>query len=240
MGELDSIIGSPRQDLTKRRPLKQNESPASVDEDLREWLELVDQALQGLHHALNNRIGSLSALVELYQLGDLPNDGTGFEGLAADLTRLEDCNRVIRLLAKDAHTSEEPLILDDVLADVFAIHRFLHDVRDLQVSIVPTRFVEPVRVARWALVRVLALLLADAKRLARDTSAVVRAITESDEQWVRVEFRVGTPLVAEAPPSRGAYADALASSFGGTVTRRAGVAELRLPTLKARRAADRQ
>ncbi len=240
MGELDSIIGSLRQDLTKRRPLKQNESPASVNEDLREWLELVDQALQGLHHALNNRIGSLSALVELYQLGDLPNDGTGFEGLAADLTRLGDCNRVIRLLPEDAHSSEEPLILDDVLADVFAIHRFLHDVRDLQVSIVPTRFVEPVRVARWALVRVLALLLADAKRLARDTSAVVRAVTESDEQWVRVEFRVGTPLVAEAPASRGTYADTLAASFGGTVTRRAGVAELRLPTLKARRAADRQ
>ena len=42
---------------------------------IEEWAELVDQALHGLHHALNNRIGSLSALVELYQLGDLPSDG---------------------------------------------------------------------------------------------------------------------------------------------------------------------
>lgn len=210
-------------------------------EGVEEWVELVDRVLQGLHHALNNRIGSLSALVELYQLGDLPNDGSGFEGLAGDLTRLEDCNRVIRLLPRDTPATEEPLILDDVLADVFAIHRFLHDVRDLQVTIVPTRFVEPVRVERWALVRVLVLLLADAKRLAKDGAGIVRAVTESDEQWVRVEFRVGSPLVAESPVSNGTrYADLVASTFGGTVTRRPGVAELRLPTLKARRAAGRQ
>jgi hypothetical protein len=215
-------------------------TPAAID-GLEEWMELVDQALQGLHHALNNRIGSLSAVVELLQMGDFPADGAGFENLAADLTRLEDCNRVLRLLPCDSASSEEPLILDDVLADVFTIHRFLHDVRDLQVSIVPTRYVEPVRLERWALVRVLTLLLADAKRLAKRCDAVVRAVTESDEQWVRVEFRVGTPLVAEVPsPGGGRYAELLAERFGGAVSRRPGVAELRLPTLKARRAADRQ
>jgi len=210
-------------------------------EGVEEWLDLVDHALQGLHHALNNRIGSLSALVELYQLGDLPPDGSGFENLAADLARLEDCNRMVRLLPRDTVAGEEPLILDDVLADVFAIHRFLHDVRDQQVTIVPTRYVEPVRVERWALVRVLALLLADAKRLALTLNTSVRAVTESDEQAVRIEFRVGSPLVDDLPISaRGPYAELVASSIGGLVTRRPGVAELRLPTLKARRAADRQ
>lgn len=216
-----------------------NEGP-EID-GVQEWLDLVDQALQGLHHALNNRIGSLSALVELFQLGDLPPDGSGFENLSADLTRLEDCNRMVRLLPRDVSAGEEPVILDDVLADVFAVHRFLHDIRDSQITIVPTRYVEPVRVPRWALVRVLTMLLVDAKRLARDLKAVVRAVTESDEQWVRVEFRVGAPLVAEIPASSGTrYAELLAATFGGTVTRRPGVAELRLPTLKARRAADRQ
>jgi signal transduction histidine kinase len=211
-------------------------------EGVEEWLELVDQALQGLHHALNNRIGSLSALVELFQLGDLTHDGSGFESLAADLTRLGDCNRMVRLLSRDSMAGEEPLILDDVLADVFAIHRFLHEVRDVQVSIVPTRYVEPVRVERWALIRVLTLLLADAKRLAKDSASVVRAVTASDEQWVCVEFRVGSPLVAAAPTSAGGgrYSEGLAVRFGATVTRKPGVAELRMPTLKARRALDRQ
>ena len=222
----------------------QDEAPtpnSPKTEGIEEWLELVDHALEGLHHALNNRIGSLSALVELYQLGDLPPDGAGFESLAADLTRLTDCNRVIRLLPRDAIVGEEALILDDVLADVLAIHRYLHDARDLQVTIVPTRYVEPIRVERWALVRVLTLLLADAKRLAKAQSTTVRITTESDEQCVRVEFRVGTPLVAATPTSaRGPYAELLGASFGGQVTRRAGVVELRLPTLKARRAADRR
>jgi hypothetical protein len=222
-------------------PLPNGPEGSGGIEGVEEWLGLVDEALQGLHHALNNRIGSLSALVELFQLGDIPADGTGFENLAADLARLEDCNRVVRLLTRDSMATEEPMILDDVLADVFAIHRFLHDVRDLQVTIVPTRFVEPVRAERWALVRVLTLLLSDAKRLAKTTSSIVRAVTESDEQWVRVEFRIGTPLVADAPPSGGGrYAELLAETFGGTVSRRPGVAELRLPTLKARRAAARQ
>jgi hypothetical protein len=219
----------------------QDHAPTRSYEGVEEWLDLVDQALQGLHHALNNRIGTLSAIVELYQLGELPTDGAGFESLSADLTRLEDANRVIRLLPRDGVAGEEPLILDDVLADVFAIHRFLHDVRELEVTIVPTRYVEPVRVERWALVRVLTLLLADAKRLAKSLNVGVRATTESDEQFVRVEFRVGSPVVDRVPASsRGQYAELVAASFGGLVTRRPGVAELRMPTLKARRAADRR
>jgi hypothetical protein len=201
----------------------------------------VDQAVLGLHHALNNRIGSLSALVELYQLGDLPPDGSGFETLAADIKRLEDLSRVVRLLSRDRGAGEEALILDDVFADVFAIHRYLHDLRELSVTIVPTRYVEPVRVERWALVRVLALLLRDAKRLAKEANTNVRAVTESDEQWVRVELRVGTPPVIDVPMSAGGrYAEQLAESFGGTIERKPGMAALRLPTLKARRAADRR
>jgi hypothetical protein len=210
-------------------------------EGIEEWIELVDQALQGLHHALNNRIGSLSALVELHQLGDLPADNSGFESLTADLTRLSDCNRMIRLLPRDAVVGEEPLILDDVLADVFVIHRYLHDARELQVTVAPTRYVEPVRVERWALVRVLTMLLRDAKRLAKETGTTIRTVTESDDHWVRVEFRVGAPLVPDVVASSGGrYAELIAESFGGKLERRAGVAELRLPTLKARRAADRR
>jgi hypothetical protein len=109
------------------------------------------------------------------------------------------------------------------------------------VSVVPTRYVEPVRVERWALVRVLTLLLADAKRLAQAHGSSVRVVTESDEQRVRIEFRVGTPPVEAAPASaRGHYAELVAEWFGGQVTRRAGAVDLLLPTLKARRAADRR
>src|SRR5215471_5400617 len=90
-------------------------------EGIHEWVDLVDQVLHGLHHALNNRIGSLSALVELHHLGDLPADGPSLEPLATDIRRLEDLSRAVRLLPRDTVSGEEALILDDVLADVFAI-----------------------------------------------------------------------------------------------------------------------
>jgi hypothetical protein len=198
----------------------------------------MDQALQGLNHTLSDRIGSLSAVIELLQLDGVPADRAGFERVGAELARLEDCSRLVNLLPRNAG-AEEPLILDDVIADVFAIHRFLDDVRDVPVTIVPTRFVEPVRVERWALVRVLTLLLNDAKRLARPLGAAVRVAAESDDHWVSVEFRVGSPPVREVPTSpKGRYAEIVAKSFGATVGRRPGIAEVRMPTLKARRAAD--
>ena len=209
-------------------------------EGVEAWLTLVDQVLQGVHHALNNRIGSLSAMIELFQLADAPPDGASLQTLSADLARLSDANKVLRLLPRDTPAGEEPLILDDVLADVFVIHRFLHDVRDLQVTIAPTRFVEPVRCERWALLHVLTSLLAEAKRLAKDSAAIVRCVTESDEQTVRVQFQVGVPMLAETPASLGVYTERLAATFGGSITRKAGVAELRMPTLKARRASARR
>lgn len=206
-----------------------------------EWLELVDQALHGLHHALNNRIGSLSGVIELLQLGDLSADRVSLDSMSSDLTRLGECSRIVRLLPRDGVADEEPLILDDVLADVFAVHRFLHDVRDVQVTIVPSPYLEPVRVHRWALVRALTLLLFDAKRLARERRTTVRAVSESDELWVRLEFQVGAPMLTDGlpKPSASRYAESLAAGFGGSVHRGPGLTGLRMPTLKARRAARR-
>lgn len=202
-------------------------------------MDLMDQALEGLNQTLSDRIGSLSALIELLQVDGVATSKAGFERVGAELARLEDCSRLVNLLPRNAVGAEEPLILDDVIADVFAIHRFLHDVRDVSVTIAPTRFVEPVRVERWALVRVLTLLLNDAKRLARPLGAAVRVAAESDDHWVSVEFRVGSPPVREVPLShKGRYAEIVAKSFGATVGRRPGIAEVRMPTLKARRAAD--
>lgn len=209
--------------------------------DLEDWLALLDQALQGLHHALNNRIGTLSALVELTELKELPADGSAAKRAASDLERLEECNKVVHLLRRDHAAGEEALMLDDVLDDAYAIHRYLHDVRDVQVTAAPEKAGEPVRVERWALVRVLTLLLYDARRLAKRLDKLVRTSTRSDEHWVHVEFRVGGEnhdSIGEVPESTsGRYAESVATAFGGDVQRSAGAVVVRVPTLKARRAA---
>jgi hypothetical protein len=76
--------------------------------------------------------------------------------------------------------------------------------------------------------------------LANQLAANVRVVAESDDQWLTVEFRLGASAAGEIPIStNGRYPEVVAKSFGGSVSRRAGVVELRLPTLKARRAADR-
>lgn len=199
---------------------------------------IVDQVCHGVHHALNNRIGSLSALLELTRLGDLPPNDPAFASLSTELTRLGECARTLGLMPR-APFGEEPLIMDDVIADVIAVHTFLHDWRDTPFTIAPTRFVEPVRAERWALVRLLVLILADAKRLAKASRSSVHATLESDDRWVRVEFRVGPQSVTETPmPARAPHAEVLAGLLHGAVNRRPGAVELRLPTLKMRRAAD--
>jgi hypothetical protein len=216
-------------------------TPTSAEgEAADEWLMIVDQVCHGVHHALNNRIGSLSALLELTRLGDLPPNDPAFASLSKELTRLEDCARTLRLLPR-ADADEEPLIMDDVIADVLAVHAFLHELRDTPFTIVPTRFVEPVRAERWALVRVLVLILNDAKRLAKANRASVHATIESDDRWVKVEFRVGPQPVGDVPtPVHAPYAERLSTMLGGAVSRREGAVELRLPTLKTRRAADQR
>lgn len=214
---------------------------AAVD-GIEDWLSLLDQALQGLHHALNNRIGTLAALVELAELQEMPSDGSAVKSVAADLERLADCNRVVQLLRRDRVGAEEPLLLDDVLADAYAIHRYLHDVRDVQVTASPARTTEPVRVERWAALRVLTLLLYDARRAGKRLDKLVRTVTVSSDEWVRVDFRLGDDgdgSVADMPMSaRGRYAEVVATSLGGRVVREAGAVGLMLPTLKSRRARE--
>ena len=209
-------------------------SPTVLDgggEGADEWLLLVDQVCHGIHHALNNRIGSLSALLELTRLGDLPPNDPAFATLATELTRLEDCSRAIRLLPR-AGVGEEPLIVDDVLADVLAVHAYLHDLRDTPFTIAPTRFVEPVRAERWALVRILVLILADAKRLAKTPP---RLGARDD----RIRRPMGADRISRRTPRRqrnpGAVARAVCRKSFGVVgrTRRAAGRPRRAPRADA-------
>jgi hypothetical protein len=212
-------------------------SHASAADDIEDWLSLLDQVLQGLHHALNNRIGTLSALIELAELSELPPDGSALKAVTADVERLGECNHVIDLLRRDDAAGEEPLMVDDVLIDVYAIHRFLHDVRDVQVTAPPTRSAEPVRVHRWLLLRTLALLLYDARRLAKRLDRFVVVGTSADEESVTVSFRVenGVGDLADEVPSSlgGRHAEVLATTLGGSAFRAAGEVGVRVPTLKA-------
>jgi C4-dicarboxylate-specific signal transduction histidine kinase len=203
-----------------------------------EWLEIVEMALAGVNHALNNRIASLTAMVDLLRMGDSEGAGENFERLAAELPELAECSRVVRLLAGGNPHREEALALDDVLSDVFAIHHFLRDIRDVPIETAPSPASEPIRVERWALVRTLTLLLDEAKRLASESASSVQVVLKSDEQSVSAEFSVATAV--EGSVSRvgqAGYAEALSERFGWRVIRRPRLVGLVIPTLRVRRTA---
>ena len=214
----------------------------SAPPPVQEWLDLVESALQGIHHSINNRVGSLLAVVELQRTGGM--EGQDADALSSEVERLQECNRVVRLLP-EAAGGEEALDLRDVLNDAIQIHQILPSIKELKV-VVAVAVATAVRAERWALMRALTLLLKSAKSGAKAYGAAqVQASIESDDAWVRVRFRFEHAKPAtegsasgSAAPSR--YAQWLAERAGGTTSATDGTVELRLPTLKARRAADRR
>ena len=210
--------------------------PAQVTDGIADWLQLVERTLQGLNHALNNRIGSLAALVELYHLGDLEGDPSEFQTLETELRRLSECNHVVRLLRRDSGVGEEALLMSDVLSDALAVQRFATDGRAATVAVTPAPHAEPVRTERWALLRVLVLLLDEIVRMATGIGSSVEVATTSDEERLTLVFRVRR-LGDELPEASAApYARLLAQSLGSSVSADAGALTLCVPTLKARRA----
>lgn len=229
---------------TKRHPdsvATRETADGPVQPPVQEWLDLVDAALHGIHHSLNNRIGSLLAVVDLHQSGGLAEVPGGLDGLAAEVERLRECNRVLRLLP-DSSAAEEALDVRDVLGDAMMIHELLPSTKELPV-VVTAATATPVRAERWALLRALTLLLRGAKSAAQGGGAKgpsVHASIEADDAWVRIVFRFGGDAEAVGGPTSSRYVEILAERFGGATMAAAGAVELRIPTLKARRAAERR
>src|SRR5689334_12614851 len=88
--------GSPhpvfRSEMTHDSPERQRAGLAGSDE----WSMLSDELLQGLVHALNNRVAALSAFVELARFGD--EEADPLVVLPAELTQLHRVNSLFAML----------------------------------------------------------------------------------------------------------------------------------------------
>lgn len=200
-----------------------------------EWLDLVDQVLLGLDHALNNRLGALRAFAELLRDEQWRATRAATDGVQKEVERLEETTSVVRLLARPRQPSETGLILEEVMADVVRVQSMLFDVRDTPVEFLPGPPVEPVWSERSGLVRLLSLLSYALRRFAhqREGQASLNISAESDERWARIRF------AAPSPMSEFAVSDcvaSLATTIGAECRVTDGHVEVRLPTLKARRA----
>jgi hypothetical protein len=193
-----------------------------------EWTALFEELLRGLVHAMNNRVTALSAFAELAAM-----DGESVETavLRQEITRLHMVTALVGVMATRG-TDTEALELRGVLEQALTIHSHHPRMRAAACTIAQTGLMLPVRVPRWALLRLLLLMVDTAKR-AGETAGVtaVEARLAGDEATLTVQVASVEGLALDAA--------ALATICGGTLRHAAGNWVLELPSLLALRRRER-
>jgi C4-dicarboxylate-specific signal transduction histidine kinase len=195
------------------------------------WLAASDGLVAGIHHALNNRLGTLSALVQLAAGAQDPETDRALRD------EMERCGATLRLLGLLPRRPDEapiPLRLEDLLPDALALVRQHRDVRDVEFTVEFAPALLPVRCVETALVHALLTLLVRAGLTARTGGGErVRVGCSGDERFVTVVVEPeGGPA---GGPLGGAGVAALFAAAGGAAEATATGVALRLPTLLAGR-----
>lgn len=214
------------------------------------WARVSDGLVAGLHHALNNRLGAVGAVVQLLR-GELPEEHPLQALLPAEMERLEQTVGLLALLRPLPGGDPEPLELARVCRDAERLYLLHHDLRDVPLEVAVPERLPPVRAEPVGVLRVLLTLLAVAASRAANGGRGVRLTVSATDLQVetRVEtepteqpgFASGgeTAALAEVVPSA---AESLARVVGGELRieeREGEVAlTLRLPTLAAARRAE--
>ena len=190
-----------------------------------------EDLLQGLVHALNNRVAALSAFVELARLGD--EEGDPLTVLPLEIAQLHQVNALFGLLP-ERRSDPEALELRVVLDDAIRLHEHHPALRGDRVDVTYEGAPGAVRAPRWALVRALVMLVHIAKRTAespqRRGGAALRVRGE--------EASVGVHVVTPIEPS--ADLVVLAERCSGVIARVHDELVLTLPSLRELRRRERE
>lgn len=193
-----------------------------------EWTALFEELLRGLVHAMNNRVTALSAFAELAAM-----DGESVETavLRQEITRLHTVSALVGVMAtRGADT--EALELRVVLEQALTIHSHHPRMRAAACTIAQAGLLLPVRVPRWALLRLLLLMVDAAKRAGEASGASgVEVRLAGDEGSVTVQVASAEGLALDAA--------SLATICGGSLRHAGGSWVLELPSLPALRRRER-
>ena len=195
-----------------------------------DWATLSDELLQGLVHALNNRVAALSAFVELARFGD--EEADPLVVLPAEITQLHKVNGLFGLLparGSEPEALELPLVLDDALR----LHEHHPRLRSEQCVVVREGTPLPVRAPRWALLRALVMLVHASKR-ASDT---VQGRGGSPLRIVGDASMVSVHVATRAEPSRSLIS--VAERCGGRCAREGDELVFTLPSILELRRRER-
>ena len=195
-----------------------------------DWRTISEELLQGLVHALNNRVAALSAFVELARLGD--EEGDPLTVLPLEIAQLHQVNGLFGLLP-ERRSDPEALELRAVLDDAIRLHEHHPALRAERVDVTYEGAPGAVRAPRWALVRAMVMLVHIAKRTAesrqRGAGAALRVRGE--------EASVGVHVVTPIEPSTDLIV--LAERCSGVIAREHDELVLTLPSLRELRRRER-
>ena len=211
--------------------------PSPVEIRLSRWSELADALLRGVAHSLSNRIGALMALMHLPP-DDTPTEERGF--LAVEIDRLQAINRALKLLPADLSPRQEAVFVADVVADALALIGMHPRGKDITFT-VHERGEQPVRVERWALLRLVLIALDTAREttMARDGDRVDIRIT-GDDQSVRLTLEPsGSESLARVDVSTDSLVD-LTGRSGAVCDISDAAITIRIPALLELRRRERE
>lgn len=185
-----------------------------------QWAELSDALLAGLVHMLNNRVTALSVCAELATMGDDEMIAGGV--LTSEMRRLQQAAALVGLLPARPH-QPEALELRPVLDDAISLHAHHPRTRLVACEVIAGETMQPVRAPRWALLRLMLVLVDRAKEAASASASSATIRLTSDERSSRVHVT--------APGDGGPYGGEMAALCGGQLSRVGDELVLTLPTL---------
>lgn len=235
------------------RPEPDGPDEAALAEVREAWLEVSDDLLQGVGHALNNRVAAMTAVGQVLAA---TTEGPLTTALSAESSRLQRAVQLLRLLVRRWDAEPEPLTVQDVLDDVTELVSHHPRVHTAGLRVEAEAGLMPVRAERSSLTHAFCLLLAPAAEAAErrgEDSVPVRC--SGTEQEVLVEIPFSSPAAgggeeAGYDPPPGAEVDprsarGLIQRAGGELSVREEAGEpvallVRLPTLVEARRRERE
>jgi len=142
--------------------------------------------------------------------------------LTTEMGRLQRASALIGLLPSRPH-QPEALELRPVLDDALALHAHHPRTRLVACDVAVDDPMQPVRAPRWALLRLMLVLVDAAKSAAAASASSATIRLASDERAARVRIT--------APGDAGPYAAAMAALCGGQLAREGDDLVLTMPTL---------
>jgi hypothetical protein len=192
------------------------EKPTFTRAALEEWSRVVEDALRGIAHSLNNRAAALSAAIEL---ASDPTEDAGIVAsiLTPELARVSELVAIVRTVS--VPRPSEAFLPVEASKDALAVLRIHPDHRERRFSFRGGQ-ATPIRVPRWLFARALIVLGVLAAR--RNTEIEISAEERGD--WI--EVRAGGSV------DESAYLAEAAQAMGGETLPGDG-AGFRVPTLAA-------